>query len=103
MTRSGNERITVRLSQNDVVGLKKVQASGDFEDMSTSVRWCIHFALAMLKQIPAAIISSFSETDAADIIEEKETKDDKMEVAPSKVHNHCNGNGGCQNGSCKEM
>ncbi len=73
MAKSGdvNERITIRLSAADMRGLDKIRTSGDFEDMSTSVRWCIHFSVAMLKSIPAAIASSFSETDTEEPPTEK--------------------------------
>ncbi len=63
MPKSGNERITVRLSNADMRGLDKIRASGDFEDMSASVRFCIHFTVSLMKVIPAAIVTSISETE----------------------------------------
>jgi len=81
MAKSGNERITVRLSSGDMAGLKKIQASGDFEEMGAAVRWCLHFTVAVLKVLPAAIAVSFVESEEA----EKEVKtDDTLEVAPEQ-------------------
>lgn len=95
MSRSANERITVRLSANDLKGLDKIKASGDFEDMSASVRFCIHFSVALLRSIPQALINSFIETET---VEEK--KDDSLEVPPQEVPKPCEC--GCGNGNCQE-
>lgn len=118
MSRSGKERITVRLSNSDIKGLSKIQASGDFEDMSASVRWCLHFTLTMMRMIPAAIMNSFVQTEQEPEPEAKPEQeaeqevpeikpDDSMEKPAGEVPaqgNHCTngGNGGCCNGNCGE-
>ncbi|MDP2754424.1 MAG: hypothetical protein Q8P40_08550 [Nitrospirota bacterium] len=94
MSRSGNERMTVRLSASDLRGLGKIKASGDFEDMSAAVRWCIHFSVALLRAIPAAITNSFVETE---IVEEK--KDDSLENTSQEVPKPCDC-GNCETGKC---
>jgi hypothetical protein len=98
MSRSANERITVRLSANDLKGLDKIRASGDFEDMSASVRWCIHFSVALLKAIPVALINSFVETNEAQPNDSLENTAGEVPAQAEGNHNHCGGNGG--NGRC---
>lgn len=93
MSKGGKERITVRLSEADMSGLNKIKSSGDFEDMSASVRFCIHFSVALLRAIPAALINSFVETNTAKSDEEV-VKNDPMEEPPQEVHTHCNGDCG---------
>lgn len=58
-----NSIITIRLSGSDLTGLNKIQSSGDFEEMSSTLRFCIHFTVAMLKVIPAAVIEAFMVTE----------------------------------------
>lgn len=97
MSRSANERITVRLSANDLKGLDKIKVSGDFEDMSATLRWCIHFTTTMLRSIPAAIINSFAASEEEEKKKEMK-KDDSLEVPPQEVPKPCNcGNG---HGNC---
>jgi len=75
MAAKGNERITVRLSQHDMNGLKKIKMSGEFDEVSSALRWCIHFTVAMLRVIPAAIIESFMITEA--------TEENTQEISPN--------------------
>lgn len=72
------DRITVRLSSADLKGLSKIQASGDFDEMSDAVRWCLHFTLTMMRMIPAAIINSFVESEETEK-KIKIKKDDSLE------------------------
>jgi len=82
MSKASKERITVRLNATDMNGLKKIQSSGDLEDISTTIRWCIHFSVFLLKIIPAAIIESFVITEAT---EENDTLEDiTKEVSDQK-------------------
>jgi len=82
--RKDKDRITVRLSAYDLKGLDRIRASCDFEDMSASVRFCIHFTTSLMKVIPAAIVTSLSETDA-----ETEKKYDPMEKPAEEVPKQC--------------
>lgn len=91
------DRITVRLSEADLKGLNKIQASGDFGEMSAAVRFCIHFTISLMKVIPAALVASFSNTDAD--TEKEINKDDPLEKPTEEVPKQCN----CENGNCKEM
>lgn len=75
----GKKRLSARLSENDLEGLEKVRVSGDFEDTSTAVRWCIHFTVAMLRIIPLAVIEGFTRTEA---------ENDQMEVPPEQIQKH---------------
>jgi len=74
-----NSIITIRLSSSDMTGLNKIQSSGDFEEMSSTLRWCIHFTVAMLRVIPAAVIEAFMETESQ--------KNDQMEKGTNEVPN----------------
>ncbi len=78
----GKKKLSVRLSGNDLVGLEKIRVSGDFKDISETVRWVIHFTVAMLRIIPLAIMEGFTRTDA----ETEEVKpDDTMEKPAEEV------------------
>lgn len=68
--------ITARLSESDLTGLQKIQKSGEFQEMSSALRWCIHFSIAMLRIIPAAVIETCLVT---------ETENDKMENSTEEV------------------
>lgn len=69
MAKGNEDRITVRLSSADMKGLRKILASGDFEEVSTAIRWCIHFSVVMMKLVPAALIESFAMTEDNDTVE----------------------------------
>jgi hypothetical protein len=74
------DRITVRLSDADLKNLSKIQASGDFEDISATVRWCIHFSGFLLKSIPAAVINSFVESECVEEKKDEDNNKNKEEV-----------------------
>lgn len=93
----GKERISIRLSAADISGLQKIQASGDFEDMSATVRWCIHFTLTMMRMVPAALIDSFMGTDEPSHDIQELRSDDSLEKPAEEVSEQCN----CENGTCK--
>jgi len=50
------------------------QQSGDFEDKSTAIRFCINLTSAILKTIPASIGESFLDTVETAPPEEEELK-----------------------------
>jgi hypothetical protein len=66
------DRISIRLSEADMSGLKKIQLSGEFEEMSSALRWCIHFTVAMLRIIPLAVIEGFMRTEEGDTNDQME-------------------------------
>ena len=72
MARKKSERVTIRFSSNDVKILNAIQKSGDFEDKSTTIRFCINLSSAILKSIPASIGESFLETEEAAVSETEE-------------------------------
>ena len=72
MARKKSERVTIRFSSNDVKILNAIQKSGDFEDKSTTIRFCINLSSAILKSIPASIGESFLETEEAAELETEE-------------------------------
>lgn len=84
MSRS-KERITVRLSATDINGLKKLQASGSFEDISVTVRWCIHFTITMMRSIPSTLINSFAEIEKNEVMQECKVENDSLENAAGEV------------------
>lgn len=59
---SKTNRITIRVSENDLKSLYSVKKSGDFNDDSESIRFCITFTSIVLNMIPAAIAETFIET-----------------------------------------
>ena len=63
MARKKSERVTIRLSSKENTVLSAIQKSGDFEDKSTTIRWCISFTNTLLKKIPESIALSFLETE----------------------------------------
>ena len=63
MARKKSERVTIRLSSKEIAVLKQIQMNGEFEDKSTTIRWCISFTNTLLKKIPESIALSFLETE----------------------------------------
>jgi hypothetical protein len=75
MARKKSERVTIRLSSKENIVLSAIQKSGDFEDKSTTIRFCINLSSAILKSIPASIGESFVEIEEAALAEvEAETE-----------------------------
>jgi len=52
--------------------IKQIRASGDFEDVSTTIRFCIHFTNTILKILPESIGQSFLEAEEGIEEEKKE-------------------------------
>lgn len=71
MSNKKSERITLRLSSKEIKVVNRIQNSGDFEDVSTTIRFCINFTNTLLKILPASIGESFLETEPP----EEEKKD----------------------------
>lgn len=69
MARKKSERVTIRLSSKENIVLSEIQKSGDFEDKSTTIRFCINLASIILKTIPASIGESFLEIEEATALE----------------------------------
>ena len=63
MSNKKSERITLRLSSKEIKVVSQIQNSGDFEDVSTTIRFCVNFTNTLLKIIPASIGESFLETE----------------------------------------
>lgn len=59
---SKTNRISIRVSENDLKSLYSVKKSGDFIDDSESIRFCITFTSIVLNMLPAAIAETFIET-----------------------------------------
>lgn len=59
---SKTNRISIRVSNNDLKSLYSVKDSGDFDDDSESIRFCITFTSIVLNMLPAAIAETFIET-----------------------------------------
>lgn len=53
--RSNGERIQFRVSPGEIRILTNIQASGQFPDKSSTVRFCIAFTNTVLSVIPAAV------------------------------------------------
>jgi len=71
MARKKSERVTIRLSSKENTVLSAIQKSGDFEDKSTTIRFCINLTSVILKSIPASIGESFLELEEAALLEVK--------------------------------
>ena len=71
MSNKKSERITLRLSSKEIKVVNQIRNSGDFEDVSTTIRWCINFTNTILKKIPEMIGESFLETEPQEEEEEK--------------------------------
>lgn len=63
MAQKKNERVTLRLSGRETKIVGQLQKSGEFEDISATIRWCISFTNTLLKRIPASIGESFLEME----------------------------------------
>lgn len=63
MGQKRSERVTLRLSSRDLKVISQLRKSGEFEDISTTIRWCISFTNTLLKRIPASIGESFLEME----------------------------------------
>ena len=73
MAQKKSERVTLRLSSRQSKVVSQIQQSGDFEDASATIRWCISFTNTLLKRIPVSIGESFLEME--DEVEEDEKKE----------------------------
>lgn len=58
---SKTNRMSLRVSDNDLNNLYTVRKAGDFKDDSESIRFCISFTNIVLNMLPAAIVESFLE------------------------------------------
>ena len=67
-----SERVTLRLSSRESKVIGTIQKSGDFEDVSTTIRFCVNFTNTLLKILPESIGLSFLETEEEE--EEAEKK-----------------------------
>jgi len=56
------ERVAIRINENEITTLKKLQATGDFPDKSATIRFCINFTKTILSVLPEAIGESYIET-----------------------------------------
>lgn len=65
MARKKSERVTIRLSSKENIVVNAIRKSGDFEDTSATIRFCINLTSAILKTIPASIGESFLEVEEA--------------------------------------
>ena len=75
MAKKKSERVTLRLSNRDIRIVTQIQNSGEFEDISTTIRWCISFTNTLLKRIPASIGESFLEMEEDEAEEGTEKKE----------------------------
>lgn len=57
------QRITVRLTEGDISGLKLIQKNAGFTETSPALKFCIHFTVTLLEMIPEALIQSFLEKE----------------------------------------
>ena len=69
MARKKSERVTIRLSSKENIVVNAIKKSGDFEDTSTTIRFCINLTSAILKTIPASIGESFLEVEVEELPE----------------------------------
>lgn len=76
MARKKSERVTIRLSSKENTVVKQIQKNGEFEDISTTIRFCILFTNMILKVIPASIGESFLQLEESAFFE---TEDQKKE------------------------
>ena len=56
---SKTNRLTLRLSNNDLVNLNSIKNTGAFDNESDTLRFCITFTNIILNMIPAAVVESF--------------------------------------------
>ena len=57
------EIMNVRLNESEMRSLLRIKESGDFTDVSETVRFCIRFTKSMLAAIPTAVGESFVSSD----------------------------------------
>ncbi len=67
---SKTNRISMRISDNDLNNLFTIKKSGDFKDESEAIRFCITFSNIILNMIPAAVAETYI-TTAEDKLNEK--------------------------------
>jgi len=63
MSSRRKEIMNVRLNESELRSLLRIKESGDFADISETVRFCIRFTKTMLSAIPTAIGESFVGND----------------------------------------
>lgn len=54
-----SNRTTLRFSSKELTVLEQIKRCGDFEDLSTTIRFCINFTNTILKILPESIGESF--------------------------------------------
>ncbi len=79
---SKTNRISLRISDNDLKNLYTVRKAGDFKDDSESIRFCISFTNIVLNMLPAAIVESFIELSESNSTAQNEPKN---ELPPSSI------------------
>ncbi len=79
---SKTNRISLRISDNDLKNLYTVRKAGDFKDDSEAIRFCISFTNIVLNMLPAAIVESFIEQSEQNSTAQIEPKN---ELPPSSV------------------
>ena len=86
MAKKKSDRVTLRLSAWDTKVVAKLQKSGGFEDVSTTVRWCISFTNTLLKKIPETIGESFlvMDEDGEVVLTEVESVETEAEEIKKK-------------------
>ena len=63
-----NNKVDTRLSDNDFSSLVKIREMGEFNDLSSAVRFCIKFTASLMKVIPSALVENLITTsDESDI------------------------------------
>lgn len=84
---SKNNRISIRISNNDLNNLFSVKKSGDFKDDSEAIRFCITFSNIILNMLPAAIAESYIETAEETMVVSDSTARNEPEkrLPPSSV------------------
>lgn len=67
---SKTNRISIRISNNDLSNLYSIKDSGDFKDDSNTIRFCITFSNIILNMIPAAVAEAYITTAEDKLIKE---------------------------------
>uniref|UniRef100_A0A6M3LZN0 Uncharacterized protein n=1 Tax=viral metagenome TaxID=1070528 RepID=A0A6M3LZN0_9ZZZZ len=60
--RNNQERIALRMTEKEIRILNNIQASGELQDRSATIRFCINFTKTILSIIPAALAESLIDT-----------------------------------------
>jgi len=60
--RNNQERIALRMTEKEIRILDNIQASGELQDRSATIRFCINFTKTILSIIPAALAESLIDT-----------------------------------------